>query len=505
MTLRRRLIKGSSVLLAGQVLSQGISFVRNVVVARLISPDDFGIAAMFVITVSLLEMISDLAWDKMLIQDPNGNKMGFQATAQLMMFCRGVANAVLIFLLAWPISVLFKVPEARWAFHWLALVPLLRGMLHLDCKRFHREMKFRADITVEVVSQVLAVLAAWPLAAWLGDYTAMLWVVILQSAVLCVGSHLLARRPYRWAWDRLFTNRILAFGWPLVINGLLMFGIFEGDKLIIGAAYTMAELGVYVVAFTLTMIPTMMIARVFTSLLLPVLSREQDSPDRFRQYYRLCTVALSVISAAIVIPFVIGGGVLIVRVYGKEYAQASEVIGWLAVAQGVRLLRIGPTLAVLAVGDTVSCMMVSLFRASALLGVTAVAALQLDLFWIALCALIGEILALIFLLCRLRLRHQLLVDVGSYWAFVAWAAIVLTFNCLYYCVTGVNIENRVYFIILTGFSAMLAFVVTFRGPVWNDLRYLFKPFIVWLKCPGLPRVHESTSNLIVKAVNDSKD
>lgn len=407
MTLRRRLIKGSGVLLAGQVLSQGLSFVRNVIVARLISPGDFGVAATFAITVSLLEMISNLAWDKMLIQDPNGDEEGFQATAQLMMSIRGVLNAALIFLLAWPISGLFKVPEAQWAFHWLALVPLLRGMAHLDCKRFQREMNFRVDVAVESVSQLLAVIAAWPLAAWLRDYSVMLWVVILQSAVLCIGSHLFARRPYRWAWDKRYTKRMLAFGWPLVINGLLMFGIFQGDKLIIGAAYTMAELGVYAAAFSLTMIPTIMIARVFTSLMLPVLSREHDSPDRFRHYYRLCTVVLSAISTTIAIPLVVGGGVLVVRVYGKEYIQASEVIGWLAAMQAVRLLRVSPTLAAMAVGDTKNMMITNIVRVVSLVGALVVAMNGFSLSWIAASGLAGEVAACSAALILLQWKHGL--------------------------------------------------------------------------------------------------
>ena len=69
---------------------QGLSFVRNIIVARLISPQDFGIAATFAITMSLLEMISDLAADRLIIQAKDGEDPQLQATAQLWQFTRGL-------------------------------------------------------------------------------------------------------------------------------------------------------------------------------------------------------------------------------------------------------------------------------------------------------------------------------------------------------------------------------------------------------------------------------
>ena len=136
MSLRRHVFKGAAVVGGGQALGQVLSFVRNVIVARLLGPDDFGIAATFALTVSLLEMISDLGTDKLIILAADGDNPRLQASAQLWQFAREAVGALLILALAWPLAALFGVPQARWAFYWLALVPLLRGLLHLDIKRF---------------------------------------------------------------------------------------------------------------------------------------------------------------------------------------------------------------------------------------------------------------------------------------------------------------------------------------------------------------------------------
>ena len=68
MSLGKRIFQGGVKIGLGQVFSQGCSFLRNVIVARLITPADFGIAATFAMTLSLVEMVSNLAAEKLLVQ-----------------------------------------------------------------------------------------------------------------------------------------------------------------------------------------------------------------------------------------------------------------------------------------------------------------------------------------------------------------------------------------------------------------------------------------------------
>src|SRR5581483_8242046 len=128
MSIHRSLFRGGLNLSLSQAFVQGCSFIRNVIVARIISPEDFGIAAVFGMTFLLLEMISNLAADVLLVQAPDGDEAEFQKSAQALHAFRGTMNAVIIFSLAGPISNLFGVPQARWAFRCLALLPLCKAL-----------------------------------------------------------------------------------------------------------------------------------------------------------------------------------------------------------------------------------------------------------------------------------------------------------------------------------------------------------------------------------------
>ena len=230
MSLRRKVLQGSGLMMGGQMLGLGMSFIRNIIVARLISTDDFGIASTFFISISLFEMISNLSVDRLLVQAEDGDGPEFQATAQAFQALRGAANSLLMFLLAWPFSRLFDIPQALWAFQCVALVPLIRGFVHLDPKRLHREMRFGRDVLSELLPQAVALALAWPLAKWFGNYAAVLWLLVAQAAAMVLVSHITAVRRYAWAWNRALFTRMARFGWPLLLNGLLMFLIRQGTE-----------------------------------------------------------------------------------------------------------------------------------------------------------------------------------------------------------------------------------------------------------------------------------
>jgi O-antigen/teichoic acid export membrane protein len=413
MTGRSSILKGGLKLGTGQVVTQVCGFLRSVILGRLISPANFGIAATFAMTFYLLDMISNLAADTLLIQSQEGDNPSFENTAHLWQAGRGFVNAILLFVIAGRASYLFGAPQARWAFQTLALVPLIGGFTHFDKSRVQRGMKFGPSVRVDVSSSILVTLAALPLALWLRDYSAMLWVLVLQAAATVAASHWVAERRYGWAWDPRYARNILAFGWPLTINGLLMFLIFQGDRFVIGAAnhifrkttYSLADLGVYSITFALTMAPTMMVTKVTSSLFLPLLSKVQNVRAQFDQRYVSCCQILSLMAAAISISFMVSGGWLVTLVYGQKYAAAASFVGWLGAMWALRIFRVGPTLAAMALGDTENAMVSNIARTTAFLGVPVVAATAHGLAWIAACGFGGELLAMATCVWRLEHKH----------------------------------------------------------------------------------------------------
>jgi O-antigen/teichoic acid export membrane protein len=126
-SLVQKVLKGSALLAVGQVAGQGSALFRNAIVARLISVADMGIGRSFGLTITLLEMATQINPEAMLVQARDGDREQLQGAAHLVQILRGLLMALALFLVAGPVARLFNVPDALWAFRTLALIPLIEG------------------------------------------------------------------------------------------------------------------------------------------------------------------------------------------------------------------------------------------------------------------------------------------------------------------------------------------------------------------------------------------
>jgi O-antigen/teichoic acid export membrane protein len=410
LTLLRKTVRGATVVGSGRAMCQAMGLARNVLVARLLGPAEFGIAATFAITVSLLEMLSDLAMDRMLVQARDGDEPRMQATAHLLQAIRGVVLGAAMFVLAAPVAQLFDAAHAAWAFRVLAVVPVVRGVAHLDVKRAQRGLSFGPAVAADTFSQMIALVVAYPLGVWLGDYSIAMWLLVAQSAAYTIATHLVAGRRYAWAWDRRLAARFTGFGWPLLINGVLLFLIVQGDRVIIGSklgGYSAGDLGIYSAAMMLALAPAVMLATLSQSLLLPVLASSRDDRGAFLARYRLGVQASTLAGIGVALGLIAVGVPLIPLLFGPEFAPAAVVLPWLAVAQAVRVSRMTPAVAAMALADTRNMMWSNVARAAALVLVVAAAAAGADLPVVAACGIVGEVAASFVAARRLEGRHNL--------------------------------------------------------------------------------------------------
>jgi O-antigen/teichoic acid export membrane protein len=399
-------LKGSMVITAGEAMNQACSLLRNIILARLLTKSDFGIAAMLGMTISLMDTAGRISIHTLIVQSKDGDQPRFMAVAHAAQVSLGVLSGLLIFVAAWPISMLFGVPETAWAFRVVAGLPVLKALAHLDEHRMVREMRFGASVLTDVIPQVVITLAAWPLAAKWPSYIILVWLLFAKQLASLATSHLVAERPYRWAYDPNIARSILTFGWPMLISSVLMFGITYGDRLAVGVRYTVADLGVYTVAGTLALLPAAALFRLSGSLLLPFLSAARDDAGLFRQRLSHSAETLALLSALYAIVMIVAGGPLAALLFGPKYNDAAILTAWLGLAQAVRLLRGVPTIASIARGDTVNLMVSNVWRLSGVVLAVALALLGASLAAIAACAAAGEIVALVGSFWRLMRVHR---------------------------------------------------------------------------------------------------
>lgn len=426
---RLRIVRQGALLLSGYAGAQALSFARNAIIGHWLSKGDFGIAAAITLMLQLLETLSDLGADRLIIQSSDGDEPRLLATAHTTLVARGAVMAALLYLAAGPTALFFGIEQARWAFEAAALVPLVKGFMHLDPRRYQRQLHNRAQMLVETAPQVIALAATIPMLLMQPGYSAVLWLAILQAIASLIASHALAERPYVLAVDRGYLHRLLAFGWPIWLSAFPLIAVHQGDRLIIGRLLGIEELAAYTTAFMVTMVPSLVAAKVGQSLLLPLLSSARGDDIAFKRRYVLASEAAALGAALYLVALILVGGDALVLAFGPNYAGLATVVCWLAAMWSLRMLQAVPGMALMALGDTRPFLIAGLLRAGTLPLALVAATCDWGIEGVAMAGVLGELASLAYVawrvdrdmagLARALLARSLLLGAATLIALVA--------------------------------------------------------------------------------------
>jgi O-antigen/teichoic acid export membrane protein len=412
-------------ILSGNAAASFFLLVRNLLIARLISVEDYGIAATFAIAMAVVEMASFLGLQQQIVQDRDGNDPRFQAALQGFQVLRGVIAAVAMFLLADWIATFLGIPEVAWAYQLLAVVPILNALQHFDIYRLNRQMRFKPLLLTGMLPALASVIAVWPLVIWLGDYRVMLYALILQIGLTALMSHLVAERPYRLVLDRALMVRSLTFGWPLLVNGFLMFFVFQGDKMIVGREMGMETLAIFAMGLTLALTPTLIIGKSAQNFFLPQLSQPHIAEAQFRHRAVITVEAVLAMTLIFVLGIALVGPALVHVLLGKGYAELAVLLIWFVILQAIRIFKVGPQIIAMAKGHTGNDMYANVARLLVFPAAWYSAVTSGDLLTLLGIAIAGEALALVVALyllqqrCRFPLRLIRRSIIGSVLALTA--------------------------------------------------------------------------------------
>ncbi|OYX42443.1 MAG: hypothetical protein B7Z02_12105 [Rhodobacterales bacterium 32-67-9] len=356
------MLRKAFMLVSGNAFGSALLLLRNLIIARLISPEDYGIASTFAVAMSIVEMLSYFGLNQMIVVDKDGDDEEVQKAMQGFQVLRGVTSSALLFAIAHPYARFLGIDHIAWAYQVIAFIPLVNGLQHFDMHRMKRHLKYTPWIVTQAVPPLISVLSVWPLALYYGDYRIMLISLFVQAGSMVILSHLMAERRYRLTLDFALIRRATVFGWPLLLNGVLLFGVFNGERLIVGRELGMSQLAVFSMAITLTLTPTLVLAGACQSLFLPQLSTARDRDESFRWLAVAATEAGLAIGVLLVLGMVLLGGPMVYLLLGPKYAAILEILVPMAVVQAVRVTKTGGSTVALSKERSGNAAAANLFR-----------------------------------------------------------------------------------------------------------------------------------------------
>jgi len=311
------------------VVRQVTQVVVAVILARLLTPKEYGLAAMAFILTGFVLTLSDVSLGKALVQraeiDELDRSTVFWASVGLgfILTAGGIAGSPLI-------AGLFDQPKLQPLVAVLSIGFLLISLQMTQAALFQREMRFRASalrlIGGTVVAAVVAIVAA---ASGAGS-----WALIAQELAFAATSTLLLwtlsswRPKFMFSWARL--RALGGFGIRLVGARLLGNLNDNADSMLIGRFLGSAALGVYSVAFNLVMVPLSRLVLPVSDSLFPIYSRIQDDRGRMGRIWLRTVVLVVAVSGPLMLGLLVVAPEFVSTVFGDQWTGAVPVVRILA-------------------------------------------------------------------------------------------------------------------------------------------------------------------------------
>ena len=264
--------------------TQGIQFLFGILLARLLTPNDYGMIAMLTIFIAVSQTFIDSGFGNALIRKPDRNEAD-KATVFFFNVFMAVACYGIIFLAAPFIAQFYKMPELTDILRILAISLIIQSFGSIQHLNLIIDLNFKVLAKVTFIGALTGGTAGLICAYnGLGVWSLVVQQMATTSCRVILFWVLVHWRPKTFFNKSSFKN-MFGFGSKLLASGLLNTLYDNIYDLIIGKAFAAATLGNYSRASHFASFPSSNVTGIFQRVTYPVLSKIQDDPDKLRKGY----------------------------------------------------------------------------------------------------------------------------------------------------------------------------------------------------------------------------
>lgn len=272
--LRGRALTGTAWMVGFRMCSRLIGVASTLVLARLLSTADFGIVAIAFTISAGLNSVSNLGVTETLVrhQEVGRDVLDTGFTVQVI---KGLITGGLLILAAPLASAWFDEPRLRDIIYLLAASFTLAGFENVGVIHFRRELRFDLEIRLSAIERVAGALATISSAFLLRNYWALA-IGIAVSKLVRVGATY-AMHPYRPRFGLKAWHELVGFSLWMWVSSLAYIVWGRADPIVVGSAVSKTELGIFVVALDIALLPTSELLDPIASVLFASFAAERNS------------------------------------------------------------------------------------------------------------------------------------------------------------------------------------------------------------------------------------
>lgn len=349
-----RAFRGAGLTIFGFGWGQVMRLASNLILTRILFPEAFGLMALISVFLMGLNMFSDVGIAPAILQSKRGDERSFLDTAWTIQVVRGALLWLAACALAWPVALIYDVPELVYMLPVAALTLPIKGFLTTRYFEANRHLRLGRITLIDMITQTIGLGAAIALAFALQS----VWALILSGIISGLAEVLIYERflpgaRNRFRWENRAGRELISFGKWIFLSTVAGFVISQADKLLIGKYLPLEQFGVYNIGYFLASFPLLMGGVLVNRLLIPIY-REWPPAQSRENFLRLRKMRMFVSGTlmAMIAVLALAGVPLVEFLYDPRYAAAGAITVMIAMMQIPLLIALTYDQAALAVGDS---------------------------------------------------------------------------------------------------------------------------------------------------------
>lgn len=315
-----------------------MGLVSTLIVARLLSPADFGLVAMASLVMGLVETFLDADAANALLRTPNASKQ-FADSAWTIKVIQSAIVALAVAIAAPFAAEYFNEPRVAPVI-WASIISILfSGFGSVGPLMARKELNFSLEVKVMLISRVATLVATIALAlAWHSYWALVVGGLVGQVVGFIAGYRL---HPYRPRFTFSHARELWGFSQWMLVSGIGIFFARKLDGFVVGRVGTAQSLGIYNIAMEIGQMVTMELGAPLNRALLPVLSTLHGEPQRMRDALMKTVAAVNTVTLPAGIGLALVSNLIVPVVLGRAWVAAIPFLALFSVIGAVRFV-IGP-------------------------------------------------------------------------------------------------------------------------------------------------------------------
>ena len=326
-----RSVRGGTITMLAQICKFILQIVSLMILARLLTPEDFGLVAMVTSIIGFVALFKDMGLSMATVQRAEINHAQI-STLFWFNVVVGVIMALLVSGIAPIIVWFFKEPMLFGITIVSSLSFIFAGFTIQHQALLRRQMRFVSLAGIEVSAMIIGVVTAIVLAFLGAGY----WAVVLMPIAVAMATMVGVWIMFKWKPGLPVRNSgvrsMLAFGGNVTGFNVVNYFARALDKILIGRSWGAGQLGLYERAYRLLLFPIQQINAPLSAVVIPALSRLQSDAPRYRRYYLKVISFIALVTMPLMMFTIMMSETIIRLVLGANWIGASKIFAILGVS-----------------------------------------------------------------------------------------------------------------------------------------------------------------------------